>query len=662
MPERDREQVVADERSVELRYKSELRNHDDGIRIDVIGQVPNRMTASVNLDFNSVGEIYGRVALSNAEGLLNGNSSFYIGKTSYIPEHGEYAVINWENEAAGIFYQKPSCKHEWLPFVVGRRQFARSRGVIFDFEDEIASDFATRDVFSPAKLVIPKAPQSAANSQETIDVVNEEFNHDENSLQPIDTSAKGHPAHKTKKSTPTEDSIRAQGLMQRLLSAPKREKMLTAIATLQADQYEIVTMPSSDDVFVQGHPGTGKTIIAVHRAAYLLSKNSPPKGQVKAGTKVLLLGPTIEYTTHIGPALRELIEDPDQIKSFPIPNLLDSFARLEKSAEPTSLEDWRDVDRSLARLIDHAYKVTTNLNGPGSVTDADVYLALRNLPLNPPPSGLDGEWATYLRALAPTIEELRSGGQLRHRGLLAYIGVRTLQRSERFGEIGHIIVDEAQDLHPIEWEVLGRIGNVGGWTIVGDLNQRRNLFTFSNWDDVAELLAIEGVSGAPVQILENGYRSTASIINYASEILPKDQRHISSIQSGGEPPKRIRVSTQRKLVLSAYAEAVEQLTQVGDGTVAIITVDTPSVVAHLRSQLWVSQKGNPALFTKSSSKLRVYSPEKARGLEFDAVTVVEPAAFPENLGKQGVLFTALTRANRLLSIVYCRAMPKGLKP
>jgi DNA helicase IV len=658
----DREQVIADERALEARYKAELKGHNDGIAAGVVSQLPNTMTANVNLEFNSDGEIYGRVALANTEMLLEGNNNFYVGKVSYIPGHGEFAVINWENEAAGVFYQKPSCKHDWLNSVVARRQFARDRDGIVDFEDLLAAGQSKEDVFSPIKLVIPKAPKSNVTLPPAQDAIDEEDGEDSKPLQPPEPSSEAETNNIAKQPTPPESSIRAPELMQRLLARAKREKMLTAIGTLQPDQYEIVTLPGSDDVFVQGHPGTGKTIIAVHRAAYLLSKFSPEKNRIKTGTKVLVLGPTIEYAAHIGPALRELIEDQEQVHSYPIPNLLDTFARLTKSAEPTNLEDWRDVDRQLARLVDYAYTLTAAENGAASASASDVYLNLRSLPQNPPREGLAKEWADYLRSLAPTIEELRLDGQLRHRGLLAYIGVRTLKRSESFGQIGHIIVDEAQDLHPIEWEVLGRIGNLGGWTIVGDLNQRRNLFTFSSWDDVAELLAIEGENGAPLQVLENGYRSTQAIINYASAVLPRNQRHISSIQQGGEEPRRIRVSTQKKLVIDAVDEAIEQLTRVTNGTVAIITMDPAAIVAYLRSQLWVSKRGNPAMFTKASSALLVYAPEKARGLEFDAVTVVEPAAFPENLGQQGVLFTSLTRANRFLSIVYNRAMPTGLRP
>ena len=64
---------------------------------------------------------------------------------------------------------------------------------------------------------------------------------------------------------------------------------------------------------------------------------------------------------------------------------------------------------------------------------------------------------------------------------------------------------------------------------------------------------------------------------------------------------------------------------------------------------------------KENASIRVLPPQRARGLEFDGVVVVEPADFPENFGRQGVLYTALTRANKYLTVLHNRALPKDLK-
>jgi hypothetical protein len=64
---------------------------------------------------------------------------------------------------------------------------------------------------------------------------------------------------------------------------------------------------------------------------------------------------------------------------------------------------------------------------------------------------------------------------------------------------------------------------------------------------------------------------------------------------------------------------------------------------------------------RDGRKIGVYRPVQARGLEFDGVIVVEPNAFPDNLGRRGRLFTSLTRANQELRIVHSQGMPKELK-
>jgi DNA helicase IV len=76
---------------------------------------------------------------------------------------------------------------------------------------------------------------------------------------------------------------------------------------------------------------------------------------------------------------------------------------------------------------------------------------------------------------------------------------------------------------------------------------------------------------------------------------------------------------------------------------------------------WATSAHDPQLWEKDAKEVTVAVPDDARGLEFDAVVVVEPSEFPENFGRQGPLYTALTRANRELSVVHSNALPDGLR-
>jgi DNA helicase-2/ATP-dependent DNA helicase PcrA len=226
---------------------------------------------------------------------------------------------------------------------------------------------------------------------------------------------------------------------------------------------------------------------------------------------------------------------------------------------------------------------------------------------------------------------------------------------------GHIIVDEAQDIHPIEWETLSRLRNDGGWTILGDLNQRRTDHTFPSWGKVAERLAIDVGGKAPVQVLERGYRSTAQIIQFANQLLPKGERVLYSLQTDGEPPEVQRAATAGGIFESALMAAVLLHDRATPGTTAIIAADYEGMRAQMARTGWKADPRDTSAWRKGERVLRVLPADRARGLEFDGVVVVEPAGFPELFGRKGVLYTALTRANRLLTVVHHRALPMQLK-
>jgi DNA helicase IV len=342
-----------------------------------------------------------------------------------------------------------------------------------------------------------------------------------------------------------------------------------------------------------------------------------------------------------------------------LPALLDELAGLNESSEPTESMRYTDVDLGLADLIDEAFKTAKRNVGEGEqVTAADVYYELVNFLTDPPNGVLEKEWAEHLRELPKSYEEIRRQRLRRHRGLLAYIGARTTRRPNP----GHVIVDEAQDITPIEWKALAWLGNRGGWTILGDLNQRRTDHTFSSWDGVTAILAIEDEEGqAPVRVLERGYRSTGQIITFANQLLSRGERSLYSLQQDGEVPTVTKVTGGQNVIDAGIAAALALVDRVGQGTVAIISPNQLAVTTALGKQGWQTASRGSAIWTDGSRMLRILVPERARGLEFDGVVVIEPAEFPENLGRQGVLYTALTRANRYLTVVHRKPLPGGLK-
>ena len=661
-PEQSR--VVADEAALEKQYSKSLADRAAATRSSLNQIERNQWTRGLLLDMPHGGELIGRVALSEANGeYLDGAKDFYIGSAHH--SGNDYEVFSWVAPVACTFYRKSSEHHPLCDEVVGVRVFAHRGESISDFQDQSFTGVDPQSLFPRRKLVVPRAPMSPPSpmplpsgqeSEETVELprVGHTAEHSQEDVF-IETVSAPAPVSRNPSGVP-EPELRAADLLRRQLAKPKTVAMSAVLSTLQSDQYEAITRPVAESQVLQGHPGTGKTIIAAHRAAYFLNQETPENAKPRG--RVLILGPTVEYVKHIQGALRDLIDDATGYEVRALPALLDSLAGLPESTAPTESVKLENVSQELARLVDLALKRTkSNVEGERPRAE-DVYAELLWLRDDPPDEGLQREWWDYLTRLPPTLAELRKKKTREFLGLLAYIGVRTTETPDP----GHVIVDEAQDIHPIEWEILGRLGNVGGWTILGDLNQRRTDHTFNSWDDVAKLLAIEDdKEEAPLQILENGYRSTAQIIRFANQLLPARDRKLFSLQQDGEPPVTQRSGSIKDLYSSAISAAIVLLDKVNGGTVALISANVSDLRTLLRRDGWQSETGNPFVWTKEARELRVLPPDRARGLEFDGVVVVEPSDFPENLGRQGVLYTALTRANRFLTVVYHRALPRGMK-
>lgn len=664
----DHNQVVADEAALERQYGASLAQRATNLQIARNRTTANTWTTNTEVETPRAGQIVGRVALKKpSEEFLDGRQDFYIGTAHH--DAGDYEVFSWTAPVACAFYRKSSEHHPLCEEVSGVRVFAHVGGKIADFQDQTFTGLPTESMFPRRQLVIPKAP--GAPSNETLspsEFVRPKEPEVEQKTSPAEVVESGGPAPvlstpiqqaptATNRSLPTEPELRAGDLLRRQLAKPKTVSMAAVLSTLQSDQYEAITRPVIESQVLQGHPGTGKTVIAAHRAAYLLNEESPETARPRG--RVLILGPTTEYVKHIQGALRELMPDTTNYEVQSLPSLLDKLAGLPESTLPTESMRLENVSQELARLVDIALQRTKN-NVQGDIPSADdVYAELVWLRDDPPSEGLDRAWWEYLGQLPGTLQELKNKKTRAYLGLLAYLGVRTTHTPDP----GHVIVDEAQDIHPIEWEILGRLGNVGGWTILGDLNQRRTDHTFGSWNDVARILAIEDENGeAPTRILENGYRSTAQIIKFANQLLPARDRKLFSLQQDGELPHIQRVASIKHLYPASITAAKQLIGRVGRGTVAIISPNIEEIRSTLRKEGWQAETGNPFVWQyEALGTLRLLPPERARGLEFDAVVVVEPVDFPENFGRQGVLYTALTRANRFLTVIHHRALPSGMK-
>ncbi|MER0446059.1 UvrD-helicase domain-containing protein [Streptomyces sp. Edi4] len=215
------------------------------------------------------------------------------------------------------------------------------------------------------------------------------------------------------------------------------------------------------------------------------------------------------------------------------------------------------------------------------------------------------------------------------------------ERAERLAqertEYAHVIVDEAQDLTPMQWRMVGRRGRTATWTVVGDPAQ-------SSWSDPDEAAQArdEALGSRPRRRFELtvNYRNPAEIAELAAKVLElamPGMKSPAAVRSTGVEP-RFAVVRDGDLARSVRQEAARLLDQV-DGTVGVV------VAMRRREQAarWLAELGDRVVALGSL---------EAKGLEYDATVVVSPAEIAdESPAGLRVLYVALTRATQQLTVV-----------
>jgi DNA helicase IV len=231
---------------------------------------------------------------------------------------------------------------------------------------------------------------------------------------------------------------------------------------------------------------------------------------------------------------------------------------------------------------------------------------------------------------------------------------------ERTPSWSHIVVDEAQDLSPMQCRAIARRSTSGSLTVLGDLAQGTSPWAVEDWP---ALLAHLGKTDAELTTLTEGFRVPAQIIDYAARLLPRIAPHLGAPRSVRRAAGALRVTPVAEAdLLGAVARACRQhLT--GPGSIGVITADTDVALAHrhLRDDgLDAALLGETANMLENS-RLVCVTASLAKGLEFDTVVVVEPArivaAEPRGLNR---LYVVLTRAVSNLDVIHAAALPPEL--
>ncbi|HWC24404.1 MAG TPA: UvrD-helicase domain-containing protein [Flexivirga sp.] len=548
------------------------------------------------------------------------------------------------------------------------------------------------------------------------------------------------------------------GALMAALTRSRGARMRDIVATIQRHQDEAIRADSSGVTEITGGPGTGKTVVALHRAAYLLYSQ---RRKFEAGG-ILVVGPSAAYTAYIERVLPSLGEDSVTLRSlgdlvdgmtatrFDSPDAAEVkgstrirqvLSRAARDTAPDSATQLRVMvdgqpiridtpellrirrqvlrhhqhnaaaEAATAALAEAAWRQVSTADEKSEFIDhftdhREVEAFVRDWwrPVDPREvllwladdervasytrGILSAEQTTLLRdsmrvALAEGTWSVADVGlvddvlsrvgvvpdapreergfyeieELDDRGV-AELGVQQRFRSDQVGyevtpsdprerllvgkvsrsdDYAHVLVDEAQDLSPMQWRMLGRRGRYASWTVVGDAAQ-------SSWPLAEESVrARDEAFGNKAHRrfhMDTNYRNAREIFDYAAEqILPvvPDADIPQAVRETGVLP--VQVTTSQHALPDEVRGAVKNLLDEVEGSIAII-----SPARHRESLAHVPQEAH--------ERVILVDPMSTKGLEHDATVVVDPAEIiAESPGGARVLYVALTRAAHRMTVL-----------
>ncbi|WP_242581328.1 AAA family ATPase [Streptomyces sp. MST-110588] len=231
----------------------------------------------------------------------------------------------------------------------------------------------------------------------------------------------------------------------------------------------------------------------------------------------------------------------------------------------------------------------------------------------------------------------------------------------RTPSLGHVVLDEAQDLSPMQYRAVGRRCTTGSATVLGDIAQGTTPWATDTWE---EALAHMGKPGSAVEELTQGFRVPREVIAYASRLLPAIAPDLSEATSIRESAGDFEIRTVPVDTLDAAVLAACRAALTKEGSVGLIAADAriPALRAELEAAGLTCLA--PGEETSAASRLTLVPATLAKGLEYDHVVLDEPAAIvdgePDERTGLRRLYVCLTRAVSGLTIVHAAELPERL--
>jgi len=640
------------------------------------------------LDLGEAALCFGRIDIRGEDGGIG--SSYHIGRIAVSDEHQEPVIVDWRAPVAEPFYRATGREPMGL---VRRRHFATRGRTLLGIEDEL---------FGDAVAALGIEAGAAA-----------------------DPAVSGH------------------GALLAALQTARTGRLSDIVATIQAEQDEVIRAELPGVLVVQGGPGTGKTVVALHRAAYLLYTHRFPlegQGVLVIGPNRLFLGYIEQVLPSLGEAgvelavLADLVPDVrmrgyDRGPTARVKGDLRMAEVLARAVRDRQRPLRRDlvigyglqhlrftVDES-RRIVQEGRRRYRRHNAARRFVEGEVFAALARSgrgELDPAevrerlrrePAVREAlEWMWPVLTPAQLLNDLFGSRALLHhagRGLLspaecdallrertpagqepvfrhddaplldearALLGPKPRRRrpgesadSDDVRTYGHIVVDEAQDLSPMQLRMVARRSLNGSLTVVGDIAQATGQWAHADWDEILEHLPRKRPPRRAELTL--GYRLPAPNMALAARVLRVAAPELSpprSIREDGPPPSIVGVPDAADLAAAVVAATRDEVEAVDPGQVAVICpASLVDAVSGALTEAGVEH--GHATRHGLDQQVTVVPVGLVKGLELDASVVVEPAAIVDEEA-QGLraLYVALTRATKRLALVHHRPLPEAL--
>jgi DNA helicase IV len=608
-------------------------------------------------------------------------------------------LVTFEDAERGLCFGRLDLDGMIRPLYVGRRWVHEDQTpIVVNWQAPAARPFYTATVADPQGLT--RRRRFRAKGRTLLDLYDE----------PLDGSA-GNVVH---------------GVADILLEELERSRdrhMRDIVATIQSDQYRLITREPEGVLVIQGGPGTGKTAVGLHRASWLLYTYR--RELERSG--VLVVGPNpvfMDYISHVLPMLgEERVEQravdelagmeasrPDDpavarlkgdarladviaaaIAALPRPptellavrlegvelrlspeqvTVLTDEARAETSSHAAGRERLRT---KLARAFYERYTARLGHAAYSSFEDLEAALrrggfmnrTLDELWPRPKPEQLVRRLLTNAEELAAAATDILDGEEQRllqsSRGRgwseadLSLVDEARALLEGAGRPHGHLIVDEAQDLTPMQLRMLAR-RSTGPMTLLGDIAQAAGAVSYSGWNELVRCLAPD--VSVSVEELRLAYRVPRDVLELALPLLPMIAPDVAApiaYREGDEPPRFVEAAAEQ-LVATAVREAGQEALR--EGRTALIA--PAALVAELRPLL----PHPDTAFDELTAPIQVLTARQAKGLEFDRVVLVEPAqiaADGDRVEGLRALYVALTRATKTLVVVHAEPLPAELR-